>query len=170
MDLERNLEEHIGWVIEAHRDHPKKLSKATRKWDGKTPYAMHPIWCATTLLHETALDGQTREEGALALLYHDILEDTFEPLPPLLSDRVKELVNHMTFEGGNAQEMQEVWTKPKEVRLYKVYDKVSNLLDGCWMSLEKRAAYDDYTRRLTEDAERNYGKLNITRIARAITG
>ena len=64
--------------------------------------------------------------------------------------------------------MQKIWTKPKEVKLYKLYDKVSNLMDGTWMSPEKMAQYKDYTSRLCSEAEMNYGDLNITRIARGI--
>jgi len=44
----------------------------------------------------------------------------------------------MTFEGGSEQEIVEIWDKPTEIRLYKLYDKVSNLLDGAWMKDEKR--------------------------------
>ena len=117
---------------------------------------------------ETALDERTREEGILALLYHDVLEDTRQPLPGWLSDRVKGLIEGMTFKNGSSQEMQEIWSRPREVRLYKLYDKASNLLDGVWMDEQKRKKYQDYTRNLLEDAEQNYGALNITRIVRGI--
>lgn len=158
----------VDYVIEAHRDHSAEPHKAFRKWDGKTPYHVHPIWCATMIATETTLDDKTREDGVLTLLYHDVLEDTNRPLPDWLSLRVKTLIGEMTFRKGSSQEMQEIWEKTQEVRLYKLYDKVSNLLDGNWMNDEKRKACSDYTRRLCEDAERNYGILNITEIGRAI--
>ncbi len=164
MIYQRNLE----YVIEAHRDYPRKESKAFRKWDGKTPYYVHPIWCATMLATETSLPSEVREEGVQALLYHDVLEDTYKLLPDWLTARVKTLVVEMTFQGGNSQEMQEIWNKSKEIRLYKLYDKVSNLLDGSWMNEEKRRTYEEYTRKLCEDVEHNYGELNITIIGRSI--
>ncbi len=158
----------LDYVIEAHRDYSVKPSNAFRKWDGQTPYSHHPIWCATMLSTETTLDKTVRDEGVLTLLYHDVLEDTTRKLPDWLSTRVQNLIGDMTFYGGSSQEMQEIWEKPKEVRLYKLFDKVSNLLDGSWMSEEKRRSYNDYTQRLCQDVERNYGKLNITKLAREI--
>ena len=162
-----NLQEHIAYIIDAHTNHPIRPDKAFRRWDGKTPYFIHPIWCSNTIATETTLDAKTRKEGVISLLYHDVIEDTRKPLPVSLPERIKELVHHMTFE-SNAQEMREVWTKPKEVKLYKLYDKLSNLLDGSWMDPEKRRTYEEYTQKLLQEAEKTYGGLNITRIARAV--
>lgn len=90
-----------------------------------------------------------------------------QPLPNWLPPRVKQLVEMMTFQEGIWQEAEEVWSKPPEVRLYKLYDKVSNILDGLWM-VQKESGYKEkyyaYTTRLREDAQTNYGELNITRI------
>lgn len=159
----------IEYITNAHQNYPKKPSKAFRKCDGKTLFSVHPLWCAITIEGDTRLDGKTKQEGSQALLYHDIVEDTTKPLPEHLSDRVKELVNQMTFSGGMAQEIQEVWDKPIEIKLYKLYDKVSNMLDSSWMSVEKKQRYTEYTRKLCNEVENYYGELNITIIARAIT-
>lgn len=161
-------QEHINSMIEAHQNHPRKSNKAYRKWDGATPYFNHPLWCATTISTETNLDDKTRNEGYLSLLYHDVLEDTTQKLPEGLEERIIQLVENMSFEKGNGQERWEIWEKPREVRLYKLYDKVSNLLDGSWMSDEKRQEYVKYTQELCQDVEQNYGDLNITRIARGL--
>ncbi|MBU1643927.1 MAG: hypothetical protein KKA62_04410 [Nanoarchaeota archaeon] len=158
----------LDYVIEAHRDRSVKPSKAFRKWDGKTSYHIHPIWCATMITTETSLPEEIREDGVQVLLYHDVLEDTHRNLPDWLSYRVKTLIGEMTFQGGSSQEMQEIWEKSPEVRLYKLYDKVSNLLDNSWMNYEKRRTYSDYTKRLCQDVEQNYGELNITKIARGV--
>lgn len=158
----------IRWVIRAHTEYPTQPSKAFRKWDEKTPYSMHPIWCASMIATETSLDEKTREEGIQVLLYHDVLEDTTLLLPQGLSLRVVQLIHEMTFGGGSKQEMQEIWGKPREIKLYKLYDKVSNLLDGSWMDDDKWNSYSEYTRRLCDDVKRNYLGLNITRIAREI--
>ena len=158
-------QKHIEYIVNAHQNHARKPGKAFRKHDGKTPYWIHPIWCATTILTETSLDEKTKNEGAIALLYHDVLEDTTQPLPQDLNERIKYLVEYMTFESSE-EEMQQIWQKPREVRLYKLYDKVSNLLDGNWMQEEKMQRYKDYIRRLSSDVESNYGKLNIVKLAK----
>lgn len=158
-------EKDLNYIIEAHRKSEPK--KATRYWDKKTPYHIHPIWCAVTLLHETSLPEELRQDGSQALLYHDILEDTSSPLPDWLSERVQSLVRDLTFESSQ-QEMEEVWSKSLEIRLLKLYDKTSNLMDGIWMDKGKKEKYVEYISRLCDDVEKNYGRLNITKIARAV--
>ena len=74
----------------------------------------------------------------------------------------------MTFAGGFPEEQQKIWDTTRQVRLLKLYDKVSNLMDGSWMSSEKRAEYIACTLRLAEDVERQWGVLNIVRIARTM--
>jgi len=66
------------------------------------------------------------------------------------------------------QEMVEVWNREPKIRLFKLYDKISNLLDSSWMTPEIIEIYTSYTKKLLEDVEQNFGQLNITRIARAI--
>ena len=68
----------ISYTVRLHAERPKKLEKAFRKCDGKTPYGVHPVWCAVTLLHETKLKLplELRAAYAEALLYHDLWEDT----------------------------------------------------------------------------------------------
>lgn len=158
----------VEYVIDAHTNHSIKPSKSFRKWDQKTPYHIHPIWCASMLSTETQLDETTRVEGVQALLYHDILEDTTKQIPEWISKKVKKLIEDMTFEGGSGQEIVEIWYKPKEIRLYKLYDKVSNLLDGVWMNEVKKNQYQKYVEKLCEDVEKIFGELNITRIAKVV--
>ncbi len=158
----------VSFIFQAHQDHATKPSKAVRKWDGKTPYGVHPTWCAMTLLTETSLSEEIRVIGSQALLLHDVLEDTTEDLPPGTSERVSALVAEMTFESSD-EEMEKVWTRSRECKLLKLYDKTSNLLDGAWMSAEKRGRYVAYTLRLAEEVEQHFGaELNILKIARAV--
>ena len=159
----------IEYIITAHALHPVKISKAFRKADGKTPYSVHPIWCATTLLQEQGLPQELRWNGAQALFFHDILEDTTAKLPPELSGEVTQMVIDMTFENTDA-EMVEVWDKPIEIKLLKLYDKVSNLLDAdSWMTPERFSQYAKYTNALADVVEENYGRLAIGKMARAVT-
>lgn len=163
----RKLVDLISYSILAHAERPTKASKAVRKWDGRTPYGVHPVWCAMSILQETLLPEEIREVGAEALLFHDLLEDTTAGLPEGTSDRVRELVEGMTFASSD-EEMEKVWERTAEVRLLKLYDKASNLLDGAWMAPEKLERYRAYARLLADDVELQYGLLNIVRIARAL--
>ena len=75
------LETSINHAILAHSKCPKTPKDATRFWDKTTPYVIHPIWSAMTLLTETSLSEEIRLTGYQALLWHDTLEDTTLPLP-----------------------------------------------------------------------------------------
>lgn len=163
----RWLEYAIGETILAHAEQPTKPSKAVRKWDGRTPYGVHPTWCAMTLLQEPALPEELRRDGAEVLLLHDRLEDTTAGLPEGTNAYIRAMVEGMTFASSD-EEMVKVWERTSEVRLLKLYDKVSNLLDGVWMTPEKLERYRAYTRRLSDDVEAHYGLLNIVKIARAL--
>jgi len=157
----------ISYIFNAHADKSKELADTVRKWDGKTPYGIHPTWCAMTLLTETTLPEELRVTGAQTLLLHDILEDTTGGLPDGTLSEVAKLVAGMSF-ASFTEETELIWEQSQEIRLLKLYDKVSNLLDGSWMSPEKRQYYAEYLSQLCDDVESNYGCLNIIQIARAI--
>ena len=162
-----SLSRYIAAAIKAHASHANTPKDTVRKWDGKTPYGIHPVWCALTLLHETKLPAGLREDFALALLFHDVLEDTNAPLPPNLSDSTRSYIQSMTF-NSSSEEMEKIWDFPPQIKLLKLYDKVSNLLDGAWMSPEKYLRYLEYTQRLADEVAKTYGELNIVRIARGL--
>ncbi len=164
----KNLLPLIDHVWKSHTHHALEPQKRCRKWDGQTPYAIHPIWCAMTILTETSLPEELRARGAEALLQHDVKEDTSQSLHFDTSREIESLVGNMTFDSFE-QEVSMTGSMTPEVKLLKLYDKVSNLLDGTWMSPEKRKGYLEYTMRLATDVEKVYGKdLNILKIARAL--
>jgi hypothetical protein len=168
-----NLQKALITCFKAHSDHSIKKEYTVRKWDNQTPYGVHPLWCAMTFLQETNLPELiNREECALALLFHDTKENTTMELPEWLPQNTVKLIEQMTFTsefGSTDIEMSEISDRPPIVRLLKLYDKVSNLLDGIWMPDEKwNHQYVPYVLQLASDVENNYGQLNIVRIARAI--
>jgi len=57
--------------------------------------------------------------------------------------------------------------KDKEILLFKLYDKTSNLLDGTWMANDKLNRYKEFTKNLMENVRNEYGQLNIVRIAKS---
>jgi len=154
----------LAYIIWAHTDEPRKPGNRYRKWDSRTPYYIHPIWCATMILQETSLPEDLRRNGSLALLYHDVLEDTTAGLPGWLSEDVGLLVSEMTFKSSE-DEWENLWQRDERVRLLKLYDKTSNLLDGVWMTHDKRAHHLRHLRRIYEDVKAKYGELNITKLA-----
>lgn len=170
---EEKLRWAIGACIDGHINY--NIGRRIRKWDGETPYFVHPIWCAMAFLQETRLAGDAkrdREDCALALLFHDFKEETTLALPEWLSAKVVALVGHMTISadsGSTQKEIEVIWKLPSIIRLLKLYDKVSNLLDGSWMSDEKwNKQYVPYVLKLANDVEVNYGDLNIVRMVRAV--
>lgn len=159
----------IQFMVDAHTHHPKTEKDAVRFWDNKTPYIIHPTWCAMTLLTETTLPEQLRFEGYQALLWHDVLEDTtITELPDKTSKNVIRFVQHMTF-SSFSEEIKNIWLKDKEIQLFKLYDKTSNLLDGTWMNENKWNQYVEFTLQLMENVQSEYGELNIVKIAKGIT-
>lgn len=168
--MSKRFKQHIDFVIDAHASAAKTPDKMVRLWDRKTPYSIHPLWCAMTLATETTLPLKPRTEGVLVLLYHDVLEDSTMQLPADIPLHVVQSIQDMTFHEGIRQEMEEIWKKDPFIRLLKLYDKVSNLLDASWMDADLYERYSRYTQKLLIDVEKNYGQLNIVKIAHAIIG
>jgi hypothetical protein len=166
-ELADELRKSIEFTIDAHMNYSRKQKGTIRYWDKTTPYAIHPIWCAMTLLTETTLNEETRRTGYLTLLWHDILEDTKLVLPENAGSKVRRLVEELTFESLQ-QEMEEIWGRSDEAKLLKLYDKTSNLLDGAWMNQNKWNQYVEFTSKLIDFAAERYGELNIVKISRAI--
>jgi hypothetical protein len=151
----------------AHTEHGNKPEDAIRFHDRVTPYFVHPMWCAASLLQESTLPLAFRKSGYMALLWHDVLEDTRMGLPDSTPPEVVELVKDMSFDSFD-QERTELWSRSAAVKLLKLYDKVSNLLDGGWMKAEKWNLYVDHTLRLAKEVQQSHGLLNIVKIAEAI--
>ena len=158
----------IELSYQAHTHHALRPEKAFRKWDRRTPYFVHPVWCAMTILQEPSLAEPLRRRGAQALALHDVLEDTTLELPASVPPAVRKLVLGMTFAGGSAEEMVEVWNRTPEIRLLKLYDKTCNMLDDGFMSDERRAKTRRYVRKLARDVESNYPGTNVVKLALAL--
>ncbi len=159
-------------VWEAHQLFPLEPEKAFRRHDGRTPYTIHPLWMATTIMLEAELPVELREKLCRVALFHDVLEDTsFDPRS-FLSEEEMRLVQELTFGGGSLEEKQMIWERSTEARLIKAYDKACNLLDGqTWMESREpgyREAYEALALALADDVQRNFGDLNICVIIRAV--
>ena len=155
----------IAHAIEAHTHHANRPQDTVRLWDGRTPYVIHPIWCAMTLLTETTLPEAVRFPGALALLWHDTLEDTQVPLPAEAAPDVRRLVEEMTFASLD-EEFALLWERSATTKLLKLYDKVSQFLDGIWLKDARWNQLVDHTRKLERFVLETYGELNIVKLSR----
>lgn len=157
----------LAYIIKAHNTKARKPENRVRNFDCKTLYYIHSIWCASMIRQEPSLPEDIRIMGSQALLYHDVVEDTTAELPSWLSEDVRSLVGELTFKSSE-DEWQNLWGKPKEVRLLKLYDKTNNMMDSTWMKPNRRQQHLTHLQRLCEDVEQNYGVLNITKIARTL--
>lgn len=157
----------IAHAIAAHTHFPNTPRDAVRLWDKQTPYMIHPIWCAMTLLTETTLAEEIRYPGAIALLWHDTLEDTQLPLPEHAEPVVRRLVLEMTFAGLD-EEFERLWERSDTAKLLKLYDKVSQFLDGTWLKDARWNQLVQHTRRLEQFVSATYGELNIVKLSRAV--
>lgn len=151
----------------AHSTYGNSPQDAIRFHDRLTPYLVHPLWCAASLLQEATLPLKLRKIGYVALLWHDTLEDTTLKLPEGTLPEIKKFVEDMSFASFDDERI-ELWSRSPEIKLFKLYDKVSNLLDANWMKVEKLNMYVEHTLRLARDVEQNFGLLNIVKMAKAI--
>lgn len=157
----------IHHAIQAHTHFPNTPRDAVRLWDRHTPYVIHPIWCAMTLLTETALDETIRYPGAIVLLWHDTLEDTQLPLPKDTQPEIRQLVHEMTFANLD-EEFERVWERSDTTKLLKLYDKVSQFLDGVWLTDTRWNQLVQHTRKLEQFVLARYGESNIVKISCAV--
>lgn len=155
-------------VASAHQDKVLPAANAFRTFPSgeKNPYFTHCVWCASMLLLDTQLPDDVREDGAFALLYHDVLEDTSASLPQTLSPRVVQWVRDMTYDTF-AQEVEEVLRKSPEIHLLKLYDKVATMYDGALRSF-RYPEWLDFTEKLLRSVEDTYGELHIVVLGRGL--
>ncbi|BCY16298.1 MAG: hypothetical protein GYA12_11760 [Chloroflexi bacterium] len=167
LEIAMDMKKAINHAIAAHIENPKSPEDAIRFWDKKTPYVIHPIWCGMTLLTETKLPEDIRLPGYQALIWHDVLEDTNLSLPDGTDAVVARLVGEMTF-ASFKEEQELIDSKEDLIKLLKLYDKTSILLDATWMKDEKWKNLVDYTLKLRQFVLDTYGDLNIVKIAGAV--
>ena len=161
------LLQHIQIIGTLHSWCPNDDANATRIWDGKTPFFFHPLWCAATILTEQNLDEDIRMHGALVLLYHDIFEDTKGNLPTNLPKDVVNDIRSMTFKKSSST-WEEIRRMLPKFRLYKLYDKTSNLLDPFPQDPTSLRERQKLVKLLIDDVVEHYGVLNIVKIARSL--
>jgi hypothetical protein len=165
--IAQSIVDNVGLIKKAHIEHAKKSDDSVRFHDRSTPYIIHPLWCAMTIMTETKLPENLRLNGYQTLMWHDVLEDTDFELPNDMNFEIISMIQDMSFDSFEF-ERELIWQKSTFIRLLKLYDKTSNLLDASHLTDQKWNAYVDFTQKLIMDAEQNYGELNIVKISKSI--
>lgn len=163
-------------IANAHQQYPNQFGKTTRKLlnGEQIPYFIHPILAATLILSEPNLPEKIRTQGAIVLLFHDVLEDTTVNLPKDLEPSTRKLIIAMTISkeekyGFSSFEKERV-VLPRassQIQLLKLYDKVATLYDGA-LPKERYAAWCDLTEKLAFTVEKKYRKLRVVLLAKSL--
>ena len=160
----------IADVFRLHQEFPRKPAKAFRKFDGVTPYGVHPTFLAMLVLQEEAMAEEDRVRRAKALLGHDLKEDTTAPLPEWCQELpVMELIDGLTF-AEDTDPFTEMWKRGDEVILTKFYDCVGNLMGTKTMRPERVAQRLENARKHLTYVETRYPELEIVKIAKGLIG
>lgn len=140
-----------------HQERAVSNRGRVRSHDLCTPFAVHPLQCALAVLSEPKLDGELRVKLFDVLLHHELevqtgIKPDFLPLP------IQEMIRSMRcLSRGELG-----WSAPPEIRLAKLYSLTFNVLDGEIQS----ESFTDFLGRLVQDAETEFGQLNIVDMGR----
>lgn len=110
----------------------EKAHRGQTRWDGKTPYSVHPIKVVETLEYFKITDEDILSAGYL----HDVLEDTDyskDAIKEQFGERVLSLVEELTFK-GDSHDDESYWSQvdklSKDAKWIKLADILSNLGDS----------------------------------------
>lgn len=149
-----------------HNEYSNTYKKKFRGHDLETPYYTHPIGCAYLIMEDNnsdELNYDTRFKLAVAMIFHDVVEDTsvsFEDLQAIisktlgkenlkLSEDILELIKKLTLEPnlGSLEEFEILRKHSKkysdEIFYLKLVDKYFNML-GSSAYLEKKGILTQY--------------------------
>lgn len=158
----------ISDVFHLHSNFAKTPEKASRKFDGKTPYGVHPTLAAMLLLHEETLPEDFRVLGAQVLLGHDLIEDTTASLQGWCKEPdVESLIRELTF-AENQDSSVEIFNRSAVAILLKFYDAVVNLMCTGKMDPKRR---EERRARAMEHliwVETRHPELEIVKIAHGL--
>ncbi|MFZ3020462.1 MAG: hypothetical protein WA051_03035 [Minisyncoccia bacterium] len=158
------LKKIIDFVYDAHQNHN---TKKDYRQDGRVPFFTHPLWCALTLLNDQRISFEDRNIGYQALLLHDVLEDTSEKLPDYIDNEVRELVNKMTHETWEEEQILE--NKSPLVKLLKLHDKISSMYDETVRTDPvRRKEWRQLIEKLISETKKYYPEAKIIPVAETI--
>jgi (p)ppGpp synthase/HD superfamily hydrolase len=159
------LKKYLDFAYFAYQEN--NITEQAYRQDGKVPYIMHPLWCASMLITDTQVPYEQRELGFKALLLHDVLEDTSLQMPDWVEPEVKDIVKELTFESFE-QAVKEYPKKSPFIKLLLLYDKLSNMYENHVQEYH-RGEWKMAVLHGIREVEKEYGNIRIVQIGKAIT-
>ncbi|GEM_PF-1297590 len=170
----KELKRYLDFAYEAYQENNISEPDQTYRQDGKVPYIMHPIWCASMLIADTQIPWKERALGFKALILHDVLEDTALELPDWVESEVKEVVKELTM-GSFKEAMEKYNGKSPFIKLLLLCDKLSSMYEdhvgvynNAAMKWSKRKIWKKLTIKGIAEVEEAYGNIRIVQIGKAI--
>lgn len=163
----KELKKYLDFAYSAYEEN--NITDQAYRQDGKVPYIMHPLWCASMLIADTQVPYEQRELGFKALILHDVLEDTSLKLPDWVEPKVKEVVKELTFESFE-QAIKDYPKKSSFIKLLLLYDKLSSMYEYHVLLDQKgKNNWKKFTLQGIKEVEKEYGNIRIVQIGKAVT-
>ncbi|MFZ6014971.1 MAG: hypothetical protein ACOYUZ_01280 [Patescibacteria group bacterium] len=135
-----------------------------RKHDLATPFAVHPLWCAISILSAPDIEQDLRLAGYKVLLEHALEPQTGKApdADRIQLEQIRSLrcLSRVKNDDGSLR-----WSAPPEIRLFKLFEVVHNLYDD---EIDGDDLNIKLARDLVGDVQANFGNLKIIRIAKAL--
>jgi hypothetical protein len=154
----------LSHTIMMYQEDVNQHNIKVRAHDKATPFAVHPIWCAISILSAPDLNQDLRVDGFWIILNHNL--ENYTGKKPDCSQVILEKIHSLQClsyvkEADGAI----TWSAPPEIRLFKLFEQVHKLYDN---EHECDDIELDLTQDLLADVQTNYGNLKIVRIAKAL--
>ena len=170
----KEFKKYLDFAYLAYQENNISSPNQTYRQDGKVPYMMHPLWCASMLITDTQIPWEQREIGFKALILHDVLEDTSLELPSWIESEVREAVQAMTFE-NHKQALREYENKTPFIKLLMLYDELSSMYENhvgvfnnSVVKKVKRRLWKEFTIKGIKEVEKEYGNIRIVQVGKAV--
>ncbi len=154
----------IDFAFEAYQKNNK--SGQEYRQEGRVPYIMHPLWCASILIADTRIPYEEREKGFKALILHDVFEKTNLQLPDWIEPDVKALVKELTFKSSD-QALTSAQSKPINIKLLLLIDGLSSMYEER-VSPQRRGRWKATIEIVVKEIEEHYGDIRTIQLAKSI--
>ncbi|MDD5342675.1 MAG: hypothetical protein PHI73_05090 [Patescibacteria group bacterium] len=154
----------IDFAFEAYQIN--NTSGQEYRQNGKVPYIIHPLWCASMLITDTRIPYEEREKGFKALVLHDVLEDTSMQFPDWVEPDVKEIVKELTFETSD-HALASIQSKSINIKLLMLVDGLSSMYEEhVWP--QRRNKWKAMMEIVVKEVEEHYGNIRVVQLAKSI--
>jgi hypothetical protein len=170
----KEFKKYLDFAYSAYQENNITNPDQTYRQDGKVPYMMHPLWCASMLITDTQIPWEQREIGFKALILHDVLEDTSLELPDWVELEVRDAVKAMTFD-SQVQALRAYKSKSPFIKLLMLYDELSTMYEdhvgvnnGIVLKKIKKKMWKEFVIKGIAEVEKEYGNIRIVQVGKAI--